>query len=125
MLTNRPGRPGVLMEDLPWMNIQPVTSLIIQASLPKMTRVLLGARVAFYIQGVQCLDAPWSKSVQPDAILEHSTLPSSSCPYLPTPCSQPVVYSVWRGPSKQGSFTPTKDLPQFKGRTVTRSAVLM
>ena len=41
------------------MDVQPITSLIIQVSLPEMTRVLLGALVAFYIQGVQHLDAPW------------------------------------------------------------------
>ena len=99
------------------MDVQPVTSLIIRASLPEMTRVLLGACVAFYIQGVQCLDAPWSKSVQPDAILVYSTLPSSSCPYLPAPCSQPDVHLAWHGPSKQGSFTPAKGPLQFKGRT--------
>ena len=58
------------------MDVQPVTSLIIQASLPEMTRVLLSVRVAFYIQGVQRLDAPWSKSIQLDAIVVHSTLPS-------------------------------------------------
>ena len=45
------------------MDIQPVTSLVIWASLPEMTRVLLGARVTFYVQGVQRLDTPWSKSV--------------------------------------------------------------
>ena len=85
MLTNRPGRLGILMEDLPWKDIQPVTSLVIRASLPEMTRVLLGAHVAFYVQGVQRLDTPWSKSVQLDATLAYSTLPSSSCPYLPAP----------------------------------------
>ena len=47
MLTNRPGCSGVLMEDLPWTDVQPVTSLIIQVSLPEMTKVLLGAHVAF------------------------------------------------------------------------------
>ena len=67
------------------MDVQPVTSLVIRASLPEMTRVLLGARVAFYVQGVQCLDAPWSKSVQLDAVSAYGTLPSSSCPYLPAP----------------------------------------
>ena len=67
------------------MDVQPVTSLIIWASLPEMTRVLLGARVAFYVQGVQRLDAPWSKSIQPDTVSAYGTLPSSSCPYLPTP----------------------------------------
>ena len=41
------------------MDVQPVTTLVIQASLPEMTRVLLGARIAFYVQGVQRLDAPW------------------------------------------------------------------
>ena len=115
MLTNRLGRLGILMEDSPWMDVQPVTSLIIQASLPEMTRVLLGARVAFFIQGVQCLDAPWSKSVQPDAVSAYGNLPSSSCPYLPTPFSRPVVYSAQRGPSKQGRFTPAKNPLQFKG----------
>ena len=99
------------------MHVQPITSLVIWVSLPKMTRVLLGARVANYVQGVQHLDAPWLKSIQPDAILAYSTLPSSSRPYLPAPCSQPVVHLVGRGPSKQGSFMPAKGLPQFKGRT--------
>ena len=70
MLTNRLGHLGILMEDSPWMDVQPVTSLVIRASLPEMTRVLLGARVAFYIQGVQHLDAPWSKSVQLDAVFQ-------------------------------------------------------
>ena len=98
------------------MDVQPVTSLIIRASLPEMTRVLLGARVAFYIQGVQCLDAPWSKSIQLDAILVYGTLPSSSCPYLPAPCSGRSS-TWWHGPSKQGSFMPAKGPPQFKGRT--------
>ena len=64
-------------------NVQPVTSLVIRAALPEMTRVLLGARVAFYVQGVQRLDAPWSKSIQLDAVSVYGTLPSSSCPYLP------------------------------------------
>ena len=107
MLTNRPGRPGILMEDLPWMNVQPVTSLIIRASLPEMTRVLLGARVAFYVQGVQCLDAPWSKSIQLDAVLVYGTLPSSSCPYLPAPFLGWL--STWRGvahPSRAASCLP-------------------
>ena len=117
MLTNRLGRPGIPMEDSPWKDVQPVTSLIIQASLPEMTRVLLGARVAFYVQGVQRLDTPWSKSVQPDAILAYCTLPSSSHPYLPTPFSWLVIHSAQRGPSKQGSFTPAKDPPHFRGRT--------
>ena len=67
------------------MDIQPVSSLVIRASLPKMTRVLLGAHVAFYVQGVQRLDAPWSKSIQLDAVLAYGTLPSSCCPYMPTP----------------------------------------
>ena len=31
--------------------------------------------------------------------------------------TQPVVHSVQHGPSMQGSFTPAKDPPQFKGRT--------
>ena len=98
------------------MDVQPVTSLVIWASLPEMARVLLGACVAFYVQGVQCLDAPWSKSIQPNAISAYGTLPSSSCPYLPAPFSQLVVHSARRGPSKQGSFMPTKDPPQFKSR---------
>ena len=35
---------------------------------------------------------------------------------LPAPCTQTVI--LWRrGPSKQGSFTPTKGLPQTKGTT--------
>ena len=39
-----------------------------------------------------------------------------SCPYLPAPCLWPVIQ--WQhGPSKQGSFTPTKGPPQTKGRT--------
>ena len=87
-LTSRPGLPGRPEQDLPWTNVQPVTSLIIRASLPEMTRVLLGACVAFYVQGVQRLDAPWLKNVQPDAISVYGTLPSSSCPYLPTPFSR-------------------------------------
>ena len=76
-----------------------------------MTRVLLGAHVAFYIQGIQRLDAPWLKSIQPDAVLAYGTLPSSSCPYLPAPFSRLVIHSVRHGLSKQGSFMPTKDLP--------------
>ena len=107
------------------MNVQPITSLVIRASLPEMTRVLLGAHVAYYVQGVQHPDAPWSKSVQLDAILAYGTLPSSSCPYLPTPFFRPVIYLARRGPSKQGSFMPAKGLPHFKGKTVTRLAVPM
>ena len=105
------------MEDLPWMDVQPVTSLIIRASMPEMTRVLIGAHIAFYVQGIQRLDTPWSKSVQLDIVLVHGTLLSSSCPYLTTPFSQPVIYLVQHGPSKQGSFIPAKGPPQFKGRT--------
>ena len=85
---------------------------------------------------VQCLDAPWLKSIHLDAIVAYSTLPSSSHPYLPTPYSWPVIQwwhspskqgsftpakqpvIQWRcGPSKQGSFTPAKGLLQLKGRT--------
>ena len=98
------------------MDVQPVTSLIIWVSMPEMTRVLLGACIVFYVQGVQHLDAPWSKSVQPDAVSVYSTLSSSSHPYLPTPCSQPVVHLAWHGPSNQGSFTPAKGPQQIKGR---------
>ena len=35
---------------------------------------------------------------------------------LPAPCTWTVIL-WWRGPSKQGSFTPTKGLPQTKGTT--------
>ena len=35
---------------------------------------------------------------------------------LPAPCTWTVVLR-WRRPSKQGSFTPTKGLPQTKGTT--------
>ena len=67
------------------MDVQPITILIIRASLPEMTGVLLGAHVAFYVQGVQRLDAHWSKSIQLDAVLAYSTLPSSCRPYMPAP----------------------------------------
>ena len=105
------------------MDVQPVTSLIIWASLPGMTRVLLRAHNA--IQGVQCLDAPWLKSVQPDANSAYGTSPSSFYPYLPAPCLRPVVCLVRYSPSKQGSFMPAKGLPQFKGRKVTGLATPM
>ena len=81
-----------------------------------MTRVLLGARVAFYVQGVQHLDAPWSKSVQPDAIFVYRHLAFIFLSLSARTISQPVIHSVWRGPSKQGSFMPAKDPPHFKGR---------
>ena len=89
------------------MDVQPVTSLVIRASLPKMTRVLLGAHVAFYIQGVQRLDTPWSKSIQLDAVSAYGTLPSSCCPYMPAPfLSQSSTQHGVAHPSRAASRPP-------------------
>ena len=118
MLTNRLGCPGVLNRIFPGQIIQPITSLIIQASLPEMTRVLLGALIAFHIQGVQYLDAPWLKSV-PSWMLFWCTAPRL---HLLIPVCPHHVHgrsSTQRGmahPSRAASCLP-KVHHQFKGRT--------
>ena len=99
------------------MDVQPVTILVIRASLPEMTGVLLGARVAFFAQGVQRLDAPWSKSVQLGRRFGVRHLAFILSSQSARTISRPVVHSARRGPSKQGSFTPAKDPPHFMGRT--------
>ena len=73
-----------------------------------MTRVLLGAHVAFYIQGVQRLDAPWSKSIQLDASFGVWHLAFIFLSLSARTISRPVIHLAWHSPSKQGSFMPAK-----------------
>ena len=116
MLTNRPGCLGILMEDLPWMDVQPITNLIIQASLPMMTRGPAWCPC--------CLLHPGSPTPGHTLVKKHT----SGCRFgiwhlafiflslSARAIFSVVVHSVQRGPSKQGSFMPAKDPLQFKGR---------